>query len=122
MPIPNTMTTNQAAIIIREAIREAAKAAACKPSRVHNPRHDDFAAVEARNHALRLAHRQGVHIDALADGFIRSRRTIRDVIARCPAPGECPRCGCTDPTECRDRCGAAPAGREFADIDGASLV
>ena len=122
MPIPNTMTTNQSAIIIRESIREAAKAAGCKPSHVHNPLRSDFAGVEARNHALRLAHRQGVHIDALADGFIRSRRTIRDVIARCPAPGECPRCGCTDPAECRDRCGAAPAGREFADIDGTSLV
>ena len=116
------MTTNQAAIIIRECIREAAKAAGCKPSRVHNPRHDDFASVEARNHALRLAHRQGVHIDALADGFIRSRRTIRDAIARRPAPGECPRCGCTDPAECRDRCGSAPAVLEFADIDGTSLV
>lgn len=116
------MTTNQAAIIIRESIREAANAAGLKPSRVHNPRHDDFAAVKARNHAIRLAYAQGVHPEALADGFVRSRRTIRDAIARRPAPGECPRCGCTDPAECHDRCGSAPAVREFADIDGTSLV
>jgi hypothetical protein len=116
------MTTNQSAIIIRESIREAAKAAGLKPSTVHNPRCDDFAGVAARNHALQLAYRQGVHIDALADGFARSRRTIRDAIARRQAPGECPRCGCTDLAECRDRCGSAPVEREFADVDGTSFV
>ena len=116
------MTTSQSAIIIRESIREAAKAAGLKPSRVHNPLRNDFAGVDARNHAIRLAYAQGVHPKALADGFARSGRTIRDAIARRPAPGECPRCGCADPAECRDRCEDAPAGREFADIDGASLV
>ena len=116
------MTTSQSAIIIRESIREAAKASGCKPSHVHNPLRSDFAGVEARNHAIRLAYAQGVHPEALADGFARSGRTIRDAIARCPAPGECPRCGCADPAECRDRCGSAPAVREFADIDGTSLV
>jgi len=116
------MTTNQTAIIIKESIREAAKAAGLKPSIVHNPHRHEFAAVEARNHAIRLAYAQGAHPKALADGFVRSDRTIRDVIARCPAPGECPRCGCTDPAECRDRCGFAPASREFADVDAASLV
>lgn len=116
------MTTSQSAIIIRESIREAARAAGLKPSNVHNPLRNDFAGVDARNHAIRLAYAQGVHPEALADGFARSGRTIRDAIARCPSPGECPRCGCADPAECRDRCGDAPAGREFADIDGASLV
>ena len=119
---PNTMTTNQTAIIIKESIREAAKAAGLKPSIVHNPHRHDFAGVDARNHAIRLAYAQGVHPKALADGFVRSDRTIRDALARCPAPGECPRCGCADPTECRDRCGSAPVGREFADVDAASLV
>jgi hypothetical protein len=116
------MTTNQSAIIIRECIREAAKAAGLKPSIVHNPHRHDFAGVEARNHAIRLAYAQGVHSDALADGFVRSGRTIRDAIARRAAPGECSRCGCIDPAECRDRCGSAPGARESADIDGASLV
>ena len=116
------MTTSQSAIIIRESIREAARAAGLKPSRVHNPPRNDFAGVEARNHAIRLAYAQGVHHKALADGFARSGRTIRDAIGLCPAPGECPRCGCTDPAECRDRCGSAQAVREFADIDGTSLV
>ena len=116
------MTTSQSAIIIRESIREAARAAGLKPSHVHNPLRSDFAGVEARNHAIRLAYAQGVHPKALADGFARSGRTIRDAIGLCPAPGECPRCGCTDPAECRDRCGSAPAVREFTDIDGTSLV
>ena len=116
------MTITQAAIIIRESIREAAKAAGLKPSTVHNPNCHDFAAVHARNYAIRLAYAQGVHEDALADGFVRSNRTIRDAIARRPAPSECPRCGCADPAECRDRCGSAPVGREFADVDAASLV
>ena len=38
------MTTSQSAIIIREA----AKGAELEPSRVHNPRDDNFAGVEAR--------------------------------------------------------------------------
>jgi hypothetical protein len=116
------MTTNQAAIIIKEAIREAAKAAGLKPSVVHNPHRHDFAGVEARNHAIRLAYAQGVAADALAEGFVRNGRTIRDALGRRAALGECPRCGCTNPAECRDRCGSAPAVRESADIDGASLV
>lgn len=125
------MTTSQSAIIIRESIREAAKAAGLKPSHVHNPlrsyfagvdARSYFAGVEARNHAIRLAYAQGVHPKALADGFVRSGRTIRDAIGLCPAPSECPRCGCADPAECRNRCGSAPAVREFADIDGTSLV
>ena len=119
---PNPMTTTQVAFIIRECIREAAKAAGLKPSAVHDPHRHDHAACAARNHAIRLAYAQGIHLHALADGFVRSDRTIRDAIARCPAPGECPRCGCADPAECRDRCGSAPVGREFADVDAASLV
>ena len=116
------MTTSQSAIIIRESIRETARAAGLKPSHVHNPSRNDLGAVEARNHAIRLAYAQGVHHKALADGFARSGRTIRGAIARRPVTEECPRCGCTDPDECRDRCGDALAGREFADINGASLV
>jgi hypothetical protein len=116
------MTTRQAAIIIKESIREAAMASGLKPSTVHNPQGSDFAAVEARNHAVRLAYAQGVHADALADGFVRSGRTIRNALARQSAPGECSRCGCTDPVECRERCGFAPAARDFADIDATSLV
>ena len=116
------MTTKQVAIIIRESIREAAKLAGLKPSHVHNPLPRDFAGVEARNHAIRLAYAQGVSPEALANGFVRTGRTIRGAIGLRPAPAECPRCGCTDPAECHDRCGSAPAGREFADIDGASFV
>jgi hypothetical protein len=116
------MTTNQTAIIIKESIREAAKAAGLKPSAVHDPHLHDYAACAARNHAIRLAYAQGVHPKALADGFVRSDRTIRDAIARCPALGECLRCGCTDPAECRDRCGLFPDIREAADVDAGSLV
>ena len=115
------MTTTQAAIIIRESIHEAAKAAGLKPSIVYNPQRHNFAGVEARDHAIRLAHAQGVAAEVLAEWFVRNGCTIRDALARRASPGECLRCGCTDPAECRDRCGSAPAVRDFADIDGTSL-
>ena len=106
------MTTNQAAIIIKESILEAAKAAGLKPSIVYNPHHHNFAGVEARNHAIRLAYAQGVAAEVLAEWFVRSGRTIRDAIARRAAPGECPRCGCTNPAECGDAIRPAfPSGR-----------
>lgn len=116
------MTTTQAAIIIRKSILEAARAAGLKPSFVHNPHRHHLAALAARNHAIKIAYARGVHAQALADGFARASRTIRNAIARCPAPGECLRCGCTDPAECSDRCGSASAVREAADVDAASLV
>lgn len=74
------MTTEQTAIVIREAIRRAAKEEGCKPSRVHNPPLGDYIAVAARNKAVWYAYDQGVHLDALADGFMRTRRTIRDAM------------------------------------------
>lgn len=116
------MTTNQTAIIIRESIREAAKTHGCKPSAAHRPSIVDSRALAARNQAIKSAYAQGVTKHALADAFGRTMQTILSILRRSPAPGECPRCGCADPAECRDRCGSAPAGREFADIDGTSLV
>lgn len=116
------MTTNQTAIIITEAIREAAKAHGCKPSQAHRPQVVDFPALAARNQAVKAAYAQGVDKHDLASAFGRTMQTILSILRRSPAPGECSRCGCTDPAECSDRCGSAPAVREFADIDGASLV
>ena len=115
------MTTNQTAIIIRESIREAARIHVVAPSIAHRPNTNDPQQLAARNHAIRLAYAQGVDKHALAEGFRRTMQTILAVLRRVPAPGECPRCGCTDPAECRDRCGSEPA-RETADLDAMSLV
>jgi hypothetical protein len=74
------MTTNQTAIIIRESIREAAKAAGCKPSQVHRPNPNDPKQLAARNHAIRLAYAQGVDKHALAEAFCRTMQTILTVL------------------------------------------
>lgn len=117
------MTTNQTAIVIRECIREAAKACGCQPSAAHQPGCQDKQAIAARNMAIRMAYRQGVSKPDLASAFRRTWETINDVLRlRRAAPGECPRCGCTDAAECASRCGTAQAERETADLDAASLV
>ena len=117
------MTTQQTAIIIRECIRETAKACGCKPSAAHDPSPQDKQSIAARNMAIRMAYRQGISKADIASAFRRSWETVNDVIRlRRPDPGECPRCGCTDPAECADRCCTPPAPRETSDVDGASLI
>lgn len=116
------MTTRQAAIVIQECIREAARRNGCKPSEAHKPRVIDLVAVRARDQAIRAAYDQGIDKHTLSDAFGRTVQTILTALRRTPAEGECTRCGCTDPAECADRCGATPAPRETADIDGLSLV
>ena len=116
------MTTNQTAIVIRECIREAAKRNGCKPSSVHMPRVIDLIDIRARDQAIRAAYDQGIDKHTLSDAFGRTIQTILTALRRTPAPGECPRCGCTDAAECASRCGTAPAERETADLDAASLV
>lgn len=74
------MTTAQAAIVIREAIREAAKHVGCKPSEAHDPACANRAGIHARNLAIVQAHRQGVPKEALADAFRRSWETVNNVI------------------------------------------
>lgn len=53
------MTTDQATIIIRESIREAAKESGCKPSDAHRPTQANKTGLKARNLAIRLARAHG---------------------------------------------------------------
>lgn len=80
-PKPITMSKEQAAIVIREAIREVAFTSRLKPSEIHLPSPRDYDAVAARNRAIRLAHRQGVDKDTLCSAFQRTRQLINSVIA-----------------------------------------
>lgn len=78
------MTTRQTAIIIRECIREAAKANGCKPSEAHKPRVIDRAAIKARDEAIRAAYDQGVDKSSLAIAFERTMQTILTSLRRTP--------------------------------------
>ena len=74
------MTTNQAAEIIRQCIRDAASQCDCKPSECHRPKVNTRAAMAARNIAIRLAHNAGVRTNVLCDAFQRSRGTIENAL------------------------------------------
>jgi hypothetical protein len=78
------MTTQQTAIIIRECIREAARANGCKPTEALNPRVIDRAAIKARDEAIRDAYDQGVDKSSLAIGFGRTMQTILTALRRTP--------------------------------------
>jgi hypothetical protein len=79
-PEPKRMSKEQAAIVIREAIREVAFTSRLKPSEIHLPSPRDPAAVAARNRAIRLAHRQGVDKAILCSAFQRTPQTINSII------------------------------------------
>ena len=74
------MPPNQAALVIREAIREAADHVGCKPSEAHDPPCANRQGILARNLAIVQAHKQGVPKEAIADAFRRSWETINNVI------------------------------------------
>lgn len=74
------MTTEQAAAVIREAIREAAKHCECKPSEAHDPPTANRAGIHARNLAIVAAHRQGVSKEQLAYAFRRIKGTIGNIL------------------------------------------
>ena len=74
------MNQNQAALVICEAIREAAKHVGCKPSEAHDPATANRDGIQARNRAIVQAHRQGVPKEFLSDAFRRSWETINNVI------------------------------------------
>jgi hypothetical protein len=78
------MTTQQNAIIIRECIREAAKANGCKPSEALNPRVIDRPAIKARDEAIRAAYEQGVDKNSLSIAFGRTMQTILTALRRTP--------------------------------------
>ena len=74
------MTKTQAAIVIREAIKQAARECDVKPSEAFNPPTQHRPAIAARNIAIRLAHDQGLPTHILADAFQRDRKTITNAL------------------------------------------
>ena len=74
------MTTHQASMIIREAIRDAAKEVGCKPSEAHDPPTANRAGIQARNAAIVASHRQGVSKDQLCEAFRRSWETVNSIL------------------------------------------
>jgi hypothetical protein len=78
------MTTQQTAIIIRECIREAAKANGCKPSEALSPGVTNRPAIKARDEAIRDAYEQGVDKNSLSIAFGRTMQTILTALRRTP--------------------------------------
>jgi hypothetical protein len=78
------MTTQQTAIIIRECIREAARANGCKPSEAFSPGVNNRPAIKARDEAIRAAYDQGVDKSSLSIAFGRTMRTIVTALKRTP--------------------------------------
>lgn len=74
------MTTAQSALVIREAIRDAAREYGVKPSDVHQPPQANKAAIAARAVAIRHAYDQGVSKHDLAEAFGRSWETINKTL------------------------------------------
>ena len=74
------MTTEQATIIIRECIREAASQRGCKPSDAHRPSQSNKTGIRARNLAIRTARAQGIPVHFLAAAFGKSRDTIEKAV------------------------------------------
>jgi hypothetical protein len=72
--------TLQAAEIIRDALRQAAKECDCKPSEALRAKIGNKAAIAARNIAVRLAYDQGIPRPVLAEAFGRSVKTIGDAL------------------------------------------
>jgi hypothetical protein len=74
------MNNAQTALIVREAIKQAAKECDVKPSEAYDPPVQNRAAIAARNIAIRLAFDQGLHPEVLGVAFQRTRRTIDNAL------------------------------------------
>jgi hypothetical protein len=74
------MSNEQIAIIVRDALRQAAKECGCKPSEALNPSKHHPASVDARNIAIRLAFDQGISRKLLTSAFRRDEKTIRTAL------------------------------------------
>jgi len=74
------MTTDQATIIIRESIREAASQHGCRPSEAHRPNQANKTGLKARNLAIRMARAQGIPVHFLAASLALSRETIQKAL------------------------------------------
>jgi hypothetical protein len=76
------MTLEQTALVVREAIRQAASEWEVRPSQALSPALNSPSAIAARNIAIRLAFDQGVEPRQLAEAFRRDRRVIRMALSR----------------------------------------
>jgi hypothetical protein len=74
------MTTDQAANIVRESIKQAAIECDCKPRDAHRPTQSNKPGIVARNLAIRLARKQAVPVHFLAAAFALSRETIQKAL------------------------------------------
>jgi hypothetical protein len=76
------MTLEQTALVVREAIRQAASEWEVRPSQALSPDLNSPSAIAARNIAICLAFDQGVEPRHLAEAFRRDRRVIRMALTR----------------------------------------
>jgi hypothetical protein len=74
------MTTDQAAIIVRESIKQAALKCCCKPSDAHRPTQSNKPGIVARNLAIWLAREQAIPVHFLAAAFALSRDTVQKTL------------------------------------------
>ncbi len=75
------MNNDQTAIVIREAIKQAARECDVKPSEAFAPTQGNRAAFAARSVAIRLAFDQGIPKHVLAQAFGRDRKIIENALA-----------------------------------------
>jgi hypothetical protein len=76
------MTIEQTALVVREAIRQAANEWEVLPSQALNPTLGHRKSIAARNRAIRLCYDQGITRHELAEAFRRDARVIRMALAR----------------------------------------
>jgi hypothetical protein len=76
------MNRAQIALIVRDAVRQAAREFDVLPSQAHNPTRygSTPAQTAARDVAIRLAAEQGLDPHTLAEAFSRDVRTIRNAL------------------------------------------
>lgn len=70
------MNNQQAASIISEAIKQAAREMGVTQKEAYDPPTQNKEAIAARNIAMRIARDQGLPTHVLAEGFRRDRKTV----------------------------------------------
>ena len=75
-----TLTREQSALAVAEAIKQASRDCDCTPREAFRPLVNNRAAVAARNIAIRLAFNSGVHPKDLCEAFGRGRDTVDNAL------------------------------------------
>ncbi len=76
------MNIEQIALVVKEAIREAARQFDVLPSQAFNPNNNNKKEIKARDMAIRLAFDQGIERKELVEAFRRNVKTIRTALNR----------------------------------------